>query len=85
LFGNGTVTFIVDESYINIPIKGIVNVIDEDNDEIPNSFAVKDFVNGEFENFREELDGILNGGLGQEGYGFIPGYYTSVNKTLTEN
>ena len=82
LFGNGTVTFIVDESYINIPVKGIVNVIDEDNDEIPNSFAVKDFVNEQFENFREELDGILNGDLGQEGYGFIPGYYTSVNKTL---
>lgn len=82
LFGNGTVTFIVDESYINIPVKGIINVIDEDNDEIPNSFAVKDFVNEQFENFREELDGILNGDLGQEGYGFIPGYYTSVNKTL---
>ena len=85
LFNNGTVTFIVDESYINIPIKGIVNVIDEDNDEIPNSFAVKDFVNEEFENFREELDGILNGDLGQEGYGFIPGYYASVNKTLTSS
>ena len=85
LFGNGTVTFIVDESYINIPIKGVVNVIDEDNDEIPNSFAVKDFVNEEFENFREELDGMLNGDLGQEGYGFIPGYYTSVNKILEED
>ena len=78
----GTITFIVDEQEIVLPLSGIVNVLPlEGTTEIPNTNAVL----VAFEDFREDLDGILNGAHGDRtGYGFIPGYYTSLEKSLSE-
>lgn len=81
-FKNGTVTFIVDETYINIPIKGIIKDWNgtyasiDDNREIPSKDLVEQYV-----------DTILNGNKTdiETGYGFIPGYYELINKKLSDS
>lgn len=83
----GTVTFIVDESNITIPVDGIINdFFSANNDEIPTVIAIEEFVNDSIENAMIEVDSILNGTLGATvGFGFIPGKYENTNKTLTDN
>ena len=87
LFNNGTVTFIVDESYINIPVKGIASQIKETtfNNELPNVGALKIYTAQEINLLEEKIEEMLNGEDPENGYGFIPGKYESVNQQVSDD
>lgn len=83
---NGTVTFIVDESYITIPVKGIVNQLTDfttEDTSIPQSAAVKAYVKNYTEDYVDKIINKLGQGTGSLGYGFIPGKYNVANVNLS--
>lgn len=78
---DGTISFIVDEETITIPIKGLIS--DWENDtyvpisgdrKIPNKAAIEGYVEGYVEDY---VNSTLNGTESNAGYGFIPGYYSA--------
>lgn len=78
---DGTISFIVDEETITIPVKGLIS--DWENNtyvpvngdrKIPNKAAIKGYVEGYVEDY---VNSALNGTGSDTGYGFIPGYYSA--------